>query len=340
MNSEPTPTYPAYGANPNAGNPYAQAHSFAPPAPLDPRPLNQQYRSHDAPAFTPAPTYVSTAPERPQFATFEAHKPVNEDALPVMPTWGDARDRHVEVEEEPLPQKKGDMELDRLNHNGSVTGMAAVGGARRSPAPTRSPVSPVNGYGYDQGFEKEPLVGGGPNRGPYSSPAPNSRPYAQQDEYRRGSPAQNLSPVYGAGEGYAQAQPYGRHPPAQQQQQQQQPSYTHQDDYNYQDSYAQVPTHSPAPPAQNYNQAPYHSPSPPAQDYNHNNSQFDNYAPAPAQQRSHTPGYPQSEPPMYEQPEPVAQPVSAYPGQRSYTPQAQAAYPGQKTYQAFQPGQN
>jgi hypothetical protein len=345
MKSEPTPTYPAYGANPHAGNPYAQAHSFAPPAPLDPRPLNQQYRSHDAPAFTPAPTYVSTAPERPQFATFEAHKPVNEDALPVMPTWGDARDRHIEVEEQPLPQKRGDMELDRLDHNGSVTngsmtGMAAVGGARRSPAPTRSPVSPADGYGYNQGFEKEPLVGGGPHRSPYSSPAPQGRPYAQQDEYRRNSPAQNLSPVYGAGEGYAQSQPYGRHSPAQQQQQQQQTSYNQQDEYNYQDSYAQVPRHSPAPPAQNYNDAPrYHSPSPPAQDYN-NNTQYDNYAPAPVQPPSLTPGYPQSEPPMYEQQEPAAQPVSAYPGQRSYTPQAQTSYPGQKTYQAFQPGQN
>jgi hypothetical protein len=335
MKSEPTPIYPTYGAhpqapNPYAANPYAQAHAAAPPAPLDPRPLNQQYRSHDAPAFTPAPTYVSAPPpERPQFATFASpSKPVNEDALPAMPSWGDARDRHVEVEEQPMPQKRGDMELDRLDHNGSVTngsmtGMAAVGGARRSPAPARSPVSPVDGYGYNQGFEKEPLVGGGQHRSPQSSPAPYNRPYAQQDDYRRGSPAQNLSPARGPGEGYAQNQAYGRHPPAQQ------PSYNQQDDYSYQPSYAEVSTQ------------PYHSPTPPAQNYNtnNNNTHYDNYAPSPVQQPSHTPGYPHSEPPSYDQAEPVAQSVSAYPGQRSYTPQSQTSYPGQKTYQAFNPGQ-
>jgi hypothetical protein len=340
MKSEPTPIYPTYGANPQAvnpyaGNPYAQAHAAAPPPPLDPRPLNQQYRSHDAPAFTPAPTYASAPRERPQFATFESpSKPVNEDALPAMPSWGDARDRHIEVEEQPVPPKRGDMELDRLDHNGSVTngsmaGTTAVAGPRRSPAPARSPVSPVDGYGYDQGFEKEPLVGAGQHRSPHSSPAPYGAPYAQQDDYRRGSPAQNLSPAYGAGEGYAQNQPYGRHSPAQHQQQH--PSYDQQDDYSYQPSYAQVPTQ------------PYYSPTPPAQNYNinniNNNAPYDNYAPSPVQQRSHTPGYPHSEAPAYEQHEPAAQPVSAYPGQRSYTPQSQTSYPGQKTYQAFNPGQ-
>ncbi|KAH3910378.1 hypothetical protein HBH56_150880 [Parastagonospora nodorum] len=221
MKSEPT--YPPYAPNPHAANPYnanpyAQAHAAAPPAPL-----NQQYRSHAAPAFAPAPTYAHVQ-ERPQFATFDSpSKPANEDALPAMPSWGDARDRHVEVEEQPVPEKRGDMEMDRLNHNGSVTntsmaGMAAV--PRRSPVPTRSPVSPVDGYGYNQGFENEPLVGAAPHRSPHASPAPysNARPYVQQDDYRRGSPAQNLSPVYGAGEGYARNQSYDRHSPAPQQQ--------------------------------------------------------------------------------------------------------------------------
>jgi hypothetical protein len=229
-----------------------------------------------------------------------------------------------------MPQKRGDMELDRLDHNGSVTngsmtGMAATGGPRRSPAPARSPVSPVDGYGYNQVFEKEPLVSGGQHRSPRSSPAPYGQPYAPQDDYRRGSPAQNLSPARGAGEGYAQNQTYGRHSPAQQQQ----PSYNQEDDYSYQPSYAQAPTQR------------YHSPSPPGQNYNsNNNTNYDNYGPSPVQQQpSHTLGYPHSEPPSYEQPEPVAQPVSAYPGQRSYTPQSQTSYPGQKTYQAFNPGQ-
>jgi len=301
MKSEPT--YPPYAPNPHNANPYAQAHAAAPPAPL-----NQQYRSHAAPAFAPAPTYAHVQ-ERPQFATFDSpSKPVNEDALPAMPSWGDARDRHVEVEEQPVPEKRGDMEMDRLNHNGSVTntsmaGMAAV--PRRSPVPTRSPVSPEDSYGYNQGFENEPLVGAAPHRSPHASPAPysNARPYLQQDDYRRGSPAQNISPVYGAGETYPHNQPY--------------------DHYDAQSGYASIPPS-------------YHtSPPPPAQSYN--NTPYDNFAPAPVRQRTPSPEYSYAEPSRT--PEPVAQPVSAYPGQRSYTPQAQNAYPGQPTYQAFNPGQ-
>jgi hypothetical protein len=318
MKSEPT--YPPYAPNPHApsaynANPYAQAHAAAPPAPL-----NQQYRSHAAPSFASAPTYApAPVQERPQFATFESpSKPVNEDALPAMPSWGDARDRHVEVEEQPLPQKRGDMEMDRLDHNGSVTntsmaGMAAV--PRRSPVPARSPVSPIDGYGYNQGFENEPLVGAAPHRSPHAGPAPyvNGRPYAQQDDYRRGSPAQNLSPVYGGGEGYAHNQPYDRRSPAPQHQ-----PYDQYDQHDHQSGYASVPPSyhsSPPPPAQGYNNAPY-----------------DNFAPAPVQ-RTHTPEY------SYPQPARSVEPVSAYPGQRSYTPQSQASYPGQSAYQAFNPGQ-
>jgi hypothetical protein len=360
MKSEPKPAYPPYGAMPPA-NPYAQAHAAAPPAPLDARPINQQYRAHDAPAFAPVPTFASApVQERPQFATFESpRKPVNEDALPAMPSWGDARDRHVEVEEQPVPEKRGDMELDRLNHNGSVTNgsmasTTAVGGPRRSPAPTRSPISPIgNEYGYNQGYEREPLVSATPHRSPHASPAPYGKPYAQQDDYRRGSPAQNLSPVYGAGEGYGQTQPYGRVSPAQPQQPQSYNNYDQQDRYAPQDSYAQAPQtyRTPSPPTQHYNtsQAPYDSyaqvpqqhrtPSPPTQHYNASQGPYDNFAPAPVQQqqRSHTPGYSQPESTVYEPSEPSVAPVSAYPGQRSYTPQT--SYPGQITYQAFNPGQ-
>lgn len=321
MKSEPTPAYPPYSAPPAASpygaNPYAQAHAAAPPAPFDPRPLNQQYRSHAAPAFTPTPAFAAApAQERPQFATFDS-KPSNEDALPAMPSWSDARDRHVEVEEPP-PQKQGDVELDRLNHNGSVTsnsmtGMAAVGAARRSPAPARSPISPIDNYNYNQGFESEPLVGGGPQRSAHTSPAPYG---GQYEDYRHGSPAHNLSPVGGVK--YAHHEPYDRqHSPAPP------PSY-HTNAYDNQSNYA--PARSPSP-SQQYNNTSYDMPS------------HDNYIPA----RTHTPGYPdhQHQSPVYDPvPEPASQPaVSAYPGQRSYTPQAQTSYPGQKTYQAFNPGQ-
>ncbi|KAF2036404.1 hypothetical protein EK21DRAFT_53031 [Setomelanomma holmii] len=320
MKSEPTPTYPPYAA---AGppNPYAQAHAAAPPAPIDPRPVNQQYRSHAAPAFAPAP-----AP--PQFATFERpSKPVNEDALPAMPSWSDACDTHVEVEQPAVPPRRGDVEMDRLNHNGSatsgsMTGMAAAG-ARRSPAPARSPVSPVgNDYGYNQGFENESLVGATPQRSPHSSPITYGRPFAQQDGYRRGSPAQNLSPVYGAGDAYNRNEPYGRHSPAQPQSYNQ---YDQHDQYDHHDAYSTAPPtyRSASPPQQNtYMANPYHDHAP---------SSVQHHQPS-----SLTPGY--AELSTASEPSELSRaPVSAYPGQRSYTPQT--SYPGQTSYQAFNPGQ-
>lgn len=325
MKSEPTPYQPVY---PQSGqpNPYAQAHAAVPPPPVDPRPLNQQYRSHAAPTFNPAPQ-----PEAPQFATFDSGKKIgNEDALPAMPSWSDARDVHVQVEEPAVPEKKGDVEMDRLHNNGSaasgsMAGVAAAGGMaaaaagqRRSPGAGRSPIqrSPTgDSYGYDQGFEREPLVGGaGAHR---DSPGPYNRPYAQQDDYRRGSPAQNLSPVYGQGEGYNSS----RSPQPQRSYYSSNGSQAPYSDHN--DSYAQMP------------QAPVHrydSPSPPSYHTNapNGNAPYDNFAPSPVQQRSYDPPAPA----------PAQSPVSAYPGQRSYTPVSGTSYPGQQTYQAFNPGQS
>ncbi|KAJ4368875.1 hypothetical protein N0V83_005957 [Neocucurbitaria cava] len=337
VKSEPTPIYPTPYSAPVA-NPYA-AHSAAPPAPpIDSRPVNQQYRSNAMPTFNPAPV-----PDRPQYATFSSPtKPANEDALPAMPTWKDGRDVHVEAEEEAVPQKRGDMEMDRLNHNGSVTntsmtGMAAVGAAGRSPGagrslgPGRTPIqrSPTgDSYGFPPGYQNDSFVGASPQR---NSPSPYGKPYAQQDDYRRVSPGpNNLSPMYGPGEGYAQNQLYSRHSP--------QPQLY--DQHNDQDRYD---------PPNQYSEPDrrYHSPSPPAINtnlYNNNNNNYashdaapyDNFAPAQQQQqRSNTPGYAPSGSTRYE-PSTTAAP-SAYPGQQSYSPQG--AYPGQQTYQAFQPGE-
>ncbi|OAL50144.1 hypothetical protein IQ07DRAFT_567866 [Pyrenochaeta sp. DS3sAY3a] len=320
MNSGPAPAYPQATPFNGPSNPYSAAYAQAPPAPpIDSRPLNQQYRSNAMPTFTPAPP-----PEPPQYATFSSPtKPVNEDALPAMPTWKDGRDVHVEVEQEALPEKRGDLEMDRLDHNGSVTNgsmtaMAAVGGARRSPGSGRSPNqhSPTDSYGFPPGYQNDSFVGAGPQR---NSPSPYNRPYAQQDEYRRGSPGprSNLSPVYGAGEGYGQNQRYENRSPAQQQPYNQ---YSQQDRYDDDDRYDQ--------PAQRY-----HSPSPPpANNYNYNQSapSYDNFAPAQQQPRVKSPGYPVDEPARY------ASPVSAYPGQQTYQSEP-ASYPGQQAYQAFQP---
>ncbi|KAF2865305.1 hypothetical protein BDV95DRAFT_599778 [Massariosphaeria phaeospora] len=300
MKSEPPPPPPMYPAA--AGYAAPPAPPAAPP--IDTRPLNQQYRSHAAPAFHPAP-------ERPQFATFDGPaKPVNEDALPAMPSWGDARSRHVE--EEVMPEKRGDMEMDRLNHNGSTTGLsgtgaAAVGVTRRPRQP--SPVQ--GGYGPPQGYQNDALASRVPQPSPNHSPAPYGAQYGQQqDPYRHVSPIQpSLSPVYGAGAGagYAQGQQFGRRSPGQ--------AFNQQ----YDQSYQQPP--------------PRHTPSPPrANDYASGYGP-DEYAQAPA--RSHTPGYVPSVPsvpPRYETPAP------SYPGQPTYE-SSESAYPGQQSYQAFNPSE-
>jgi len=201
MGSEPTPAYPPA---------YPAAY---PPPPIDTRPQNEQYRSHAAPTISPVNTYrgapVTVEPERPQFATFETpSKPVNEDALPAMPEWAAAKSTHVE--EEVIPEKKGDVELDRFDANGSVAGASiggttavAAGAGRRTPG--RSPIqrSPTgDSYGFPEGYQNGAMANGPPRRSPHNSPGPYGAQYGQQqDQYRGASPAQSLSPVYGQGAG-------------------------------------------------------------------------------------------------------------------------------------------
>lgn len=298
MKSEPPPPMFPPSAN--------QPPPLYPPG--DTRPVNQQYRSHAAPTFNPAP-----APEEPQFARFDAPaKPVNEDALPAMPTWSEATSSHVE--ETVVPEKRGDLEMDRLDHNGSVTGTpvagaAAVGAARRSPG--RSPVqqSPQDSYGFPAGYQNDSFVRNG-SRGP----SPLNGQYAMQQEGYRGiSPvqAQSLSPVYGAGAGYAQNQQYGRRSPNQ----------------GYDQPYSQ--------PATTYNEGPPNldgygnrAQSPPrdAPDMRFQDFNFDQPPPRP----SPSPQYALSGSTRYEPSE------AAYPGQQAYQP-PESSYPGQQSYQAFRP---
>ncbi|RAR08366.1 Sugar transporter, conserved site [Stemphylium lycopersici] len=350
MDSNPAAPYPQpYGAPvqysaPPPMNPYAQAHANAPPPPpaapaFDPRPVNQQYRSNAMPTFAPA-----AQPERPAFATFDSTKAVvNEDSLPAMPTWKDGRDVRVEVEEQPAPQRQGDMELDRLDHNGSVTSgamggvaAAAVPSARRSPGPGRSPIRDNYGYPQNNSFVSDN------NQGQYG------QSYAQQDEYHQGPPAQNLSPVYGAGAGYAQQQhqPYGRRSPGQPQ------AYDSHDQLN---QYNQPASYNPPAPYSNSHQDPYdqrdyydepdhgyQSPPPAANPHGYNASIAPSYhtydqGPPPPQQQQ--PQLSQSPPPalMPGRPMQESSPVSAYPGQRSYTP-VSGSVGQQQPYRAFTPG--
>ncbi|KAF2116831.1 hypothetical protein BDV96DRAFT_572943 [Lophiotrema nucula] len=335
MNSTgPPPVYPS------------SSYNAVPPAP----PVDQQYRSHAAP--TAVPTYRGVEPERPQFAKFESpSKPVNEDALPAMPSWGEAKSTHVE--EVVVPEKRGDMEMERLDHNGSMTGSsvtaAAVaggvaGGARRSPG--RSPLhqSPTHDdYGFPQGYQNDSFVGAAPHR---NSPGPQGGQYRRpQDPYRGGSPAQNLSPVNGAGAGpgFNQNQQYGRKSPNRSPIQG--PGYIN----GYNQGYGQQQYNRPPQQRSPVREDPYDNTYGAPNDYRQADrrpspsSDYNDYAlvsaPAPAPVKSHTPAYANSSPTNYEAPAPSPTPAPSYPGQQTYQPEA-PSYPGQPAYRAFSPAQN
>ncbi|KAJ4297778.1 hypothetical protein N0V90_005673 [Kalmusia sp. IMI 367209] len=345
------------------------AYSSAPlAAPIDSRPANQQYRSHAAPTFNPAPpsTLNSTPtatfsaapkPEAPAFARFDAHsKPANEDALPAMPSWKDAKS--VQVEEEVIPEKRDDVEMDRLDHNGSLTGtsMAAVaagGAARSSPGPGRSPVQRIqteHGYGYNQGYHNDPYATNSPRRSPNNSPGGYGGPYAQQqDGYRT---QQSLSPVYGAGAGYAQGQQFDRRspgpgyngPPARRSPG---PSYDQHDHYDQQQQYGQSnPARTPPPLNTNnygYNNATQYQDPMDVSPVTPGNGMYNNgYAPpaALAPIRNPSPGYAPSGSTRYEPPAPSASPAPAYPGQQTYESSELTSQPAQQPYRAYTPAQS
>ncbi|KAF2272847.1 uncharacterized protein EI97DRAFT_197765 [Westerdykella ornata] len=316
--SEPPPP-PVYGGGYASSTP-AGGRTY------DTRPVNQQYRSHAAPAF-------ASEPERPQYASFETpSKPVNEDALPNMPTWSEATSTkvQVEVQETALPEKQGDVEMDRLDYNGGVA-MAAA--ARRSPA--RSPVqrSPTqDSYGFPPGYHhNDSYVGGGggaARRSPGPRP-PQGAQYAHSDDGYRGispvhaqspvhahslSPvhAHSTSPVYGASPGYptTTSPTYGRRSPNA-------PPYD--------------PYDGPAPP-------PRHTPEASSTAYAYDNSNARTDAPYPNQ--DYGIDYNNNNPPSgstrFEQQPPASAAMATYPGQQSYGTE-ERQYPGQQAYHAYTP---
>lgn len=310
MPSNTASTYPApyasqplYGASPSQPNPYAQAPAIAPRPSTDTRPVNQQYRSNPMPV-------LSATPERPQFATFDSTRAVvNEDALPAMPTWKDGRNIHVEVEQEGVPEKRGDVELDRLNHNG---------------------------------YSQKHNDAFGDTVHPRMSPRSQHGPYAPQDEYRRASPGAMMSPVYAAEDTsrheqvWDQPQQLSRQPPS--------PHYHNQAYNTYHEQYPNANYPHPEQPSYFDSSAPppqyidYSGPAPPPQ-HHQPQSQPNPRLPSPATSLSHTNHYPPAEPTLYELPSPSTSPAPAptYPGQRAYN-----ASPVSKvtatTYAAFQPG--
>ena len=307
----------------------------APPAPapeaFDSRPLNQQYRSHAAPAFNAAPPSIAaTRHEEPQYARFDAStKPANEDALPPMPSWSDAKTSHVE--EEVYPEKQNTIEMDRLDQNGSaagssITGAAVAGAPRRSPGPVRSPVQRMqtqDTYGY----QDNTYANNAPPRDPRNSPRPQDRYYGQeQGVYRGVSPVQATVPPYAVGAGYAQHQQYDSRSPTSE--------YAPSQDYDRRSpapNYAQTQNYGRGSPGPNYAQEQLRRPGP---GYSASPVNPHGYStPPPQEPQFRNDGYAPSESAQYE---PSVAP--SYPGQQSYA--AQPAYPGQQGYQAFNPGQS
>ncbi|KAF2017189.1 hypothetical protein BU24DRAFT_145680 [Aaosphaeria arxii CBS 175.79] len=269
--------------------PYPQGYNGPPipPPAIDNYSMNQQYRAHDAPAFQPG-----APPDVPQYARFSSpSKPVNEDALPAMPSYSDAKVSYVE---EAVPEKRGDMEMHRLDHNGSTTGVAPYGDMRKSPLqrsqtqdsfgfpPSYQNPTADGSYGQNDGF-----VSAAPHRSPHPSPGPygSQNSYdAQPTGYRGPSPLQNPTAAYG---GYGSNQQYGQ---------------------------SQVGLrHSPAPPSPSNYGDDYGFTSPVAtRGAPYGMIQHDNYAPILSS--SPSPGYAPTGASRFEPPPPVP----AYSGQQNY----------------------
>ncbi|KAJ5286661.1 hypothetical protein N7478_002347 [Penicillium angulare] len=172
---------------------------------------NKGPKHYDEPPFynqpAPAPSYNQQppAPAPPLYrgavttATFDSSKSpsskVNEDALPEMPTWASAVDKHVED-----PNAHEEVEMEPLNpdrKHGAGTPMH--GNAFADFPPDRTGTATPGGY---RGFTPTD---------PYSrrSPAPAATLAATQDPYGRRSPGLP-SPVAPA----AAVDPYARRSPA------------------------------------------------------------------------------------------------------------------------------
>lgn len=144
------------------------------------------------PVFSPV---RSTAPgpvyEPPQYAEFDVSKKGGDDALPSMPTWGDAGSKKVAVEED-------GVEMNRLNP--AATGQT-VASASAAAAASAAAVAAAAG-------QPSPSMSGG-NRSPYRQPSPVAASgYAGQAVgYANQPQGQNYNNGYGQ-----PSSPYGADP--------------------------------------------------------------------------------------------------------------------------------
>lgn len=150
-------------------------------------PADQGYQREDPMSANALPFHRPAAPakaEPPQYASFDVSKspPESEDALPAMPTWGDAESKKVGVAEEA-------MELQQLKPEGNGQTAPLMNGI--SPAATPGTRTPVQGgvspYGPPPGSQA--ASGGFPGANPGGAPgavAYNNMPGQGYDQMHNG----------------------------------------------------------------------------------------------------------------------------------------------------------
>lgn len=173
------------------------------PKHFDDQPYHQPYNQPPPPVPNPVyqaspapPAYRGGQQRAPSFrgaqqtAHFDAPKSpavhVNEDALPEMPTWAGAVDKHVED-----PNHRDEVEMEPLNPPDRKQGAGTPGTAYSDYSPNPAMAPP----GY-RGFAPTD---------PYArrSPGPGAALNLAQDPYRQGSPASHAGAI----------DPYGRRSP-------------------------------------------------------------------------------------------------------------------------------
>ena len=195
---------------------------------------NKTPKDFDDPPFhqhqpPPAPTPVYQAPPAPpsyrgaqQTAHFDAPKSpaahVNEDALPEMPTWAGAVDKHVEDS-----NHYDDVEMEPLNPPNRNQGAGTPGAVYSDYSPNPAMGAAAAGY---RGF-------GPTDPRARRSPGPRAALNPVQDPYGRRSPGMSPSAPT-AGYGAAAYDPYGSRSPTSPADA---PAHNPYDQQQYQDSY-------------------------------------------------------------------------------------------------------
>ncbi|KAI0022591.1 hypothetical protein F4780DRAFT_185096 [Xylariomycetidae sp. FL0641] len=172
---------------------------------------DQAYRNEPPMHYPSTPAYSTPKDGAPQYATFDSGDKKDADALPAMPTWGDADSKQVLIEEEAVemePLKKPPPTQPSLARSASH----ATTNSPMSPAAMQSPYGPPSGPGADpygtqaQGYDHYNGDYGYGNQGYGIGGAMASGAMGQA------TPHQDYDNGYGAagmGQGYPQSQTPG-----------------------------------------------------------------------------------------------------------------------------------